>query len=114
MNAKEQPGDSKLHRIRMLRARQQREAGRGCLLALVLEGAALLAGLLWVLAVFLKLPRLSAAGLGAFVVFTLAALAAGVWLLIIGNLPGQRRLRRGDESARGGGDADSRPDKRVN
>lgn len=82
-----------------MRDRQRRQAARGCLLALVLEGAALLAGFLWVLAMFLELRRLAAAGLGAFVVFTVAALLAGAWLLIVGNLPTQRRLRREHEGA---------------
>ena len=109
-------------RIEALRAQQQRQAARGCLLVLVLEGAALLAAGLWVLAIFLELPRLKAAGFGAFVAFTLAALAAGAWLLILGNLPSQRRLRRaselgrtdGADAAPGNGGAGSGPDKGLN
>ena len=108
-------------RLEALRARQQRQTARGCLLALVLEGAALLAAGLWVLAMFLELPRLKAAGLGAFVVFTLAALMVGLWLLVAGNLPAQRRLRQDYERSAGRPgstvDADRRfdsgPDKRA-
>lgn len=90
-------------------------------MALVLEGAALLAAGLWVAAIFLELPRVKAAGFGAFVVFTLGAVAAGVVLLIMGNLPSQRRLRREHQqslhttepTARNGAGARSGPDKRA-
>lgn len=86
--------DQELQRIEDLRVRQQRAAGRGCLIALVLEGAALLAAVLWLVAVALDMPRLRLAAAGAFLVFTLACALAAVLLLIGGNLPSQRRLRR--------------------
>ena len=37
-------------RLEAQRARQRRDAARGCLIILVLEGAGLLAGALWVIA----------------------------------------------------------------
>ena len=96
-NGKQQPGD--LQQLSALRALQQREAARGCLLALVLEGSALLAALLWLATLALDLPRLRIAAAGAFLVFTLAAAVVGVILVVQGSRPGARRLRRDHEEA---------------
>src|SRR5690606_28749097 len=93
----EQPSD--VQRLEALRDRQRREAARGCLLAMVLEGAALLSVALWLVATALDLPRLARAGVGAFILFTLAAALVGVILLVQGNLPHHRRLRRDHEEA---------------
>jgi hypothetical protein len=88
-----------LQRLAALRAIQQREAARGCLLALVLEGGALLAALLWLATLALDTPRLRIAAAGAFLVFTLAAAVVGLLVVVQGNLPGSRRLRRDHEEA---------------
>ena len=88
-----------LHRLASLRALQQREAARGCLLALVLEGGAVLAVLLWLAGAGLEMPRLKLAAVGAFTVFTLAAAVVGIMILVQGNLPRQRRIRREHEEA---------------
>lgn len=92
------PADQELQRIESLRLRQQRSAARGCLIVMVLEGAALLAAILWLIATVLDMPRLRLAAAGAFLVFTLASALAAVLLLIGGNLPSQRRLRREAEA----------------
>ena len=83
-----------------LRQRQQREAARGCLLVLVLEGAAVLAVVLWLSALGLGMPRLRLWAGGAFLVFTLSAAVVGLMILVQGNLPSSRRLRRDYEEAR--------------
>ena len=93
--------DEELKRLEALRAVQQREMGRGCLLALVLDGAAMLAGVLWLIATFLEMPRLRLTAAGAFLVFTLATAVVILILLVQGNLPGQRRLRQEHERATG-------------
>ena len=93
MHPPSHPPALRLHELRALRARQQREAARGCLLALVLEGAALLGGLLWLVARLLEMSRLALTAAIAFAAFTLAALGVGLVLTIQGNLPQQRRLR---------------------
>lgn len=71
-----------------------RDSARGCLLALVLEGAAILAAVLWLICRLLGFPRLEMAAAIAFFAFTMAAIAVGLLLLILGNTPSQRRLRR--------------------
>ncbi len=96
----ERPNPEVQH-LEALRQRQRREAARGCLLAMVLEGAALLSVALWGVAIALDLPRLASAGVGAFVLFTLAAALVGLLLLVQGNLPRHRRLRREHEEAIG-------------
>ncbi len=88
-----------LTQLEALRALQKREAARGCLLALVFEGAALLAVGLWIIAAALEMPRLQTAALGGFIVFSFLALVMGLILLIQGNQPKQRRLRREHEAA---------------
>lgn len=97
-----------LQRLAALRALQQREAARGCLLALVLEGAAVLAVVLWLIGAGLAMPRLQLAAIASFAVFTLAAAGVGIVILVQGNLPGQRRIRREhEEAARRGERADT-------
>ena len=76
-----------------------RDSARGCLLALVLEGAAILAGVLWGISRLLDFPRLAFAAGIAFFAFTVAAMGVGLLLLILGNTPAQRRLRREAEAA---------------
>lgn len=71
-----------------------RDSARGCLLALVLEGAAILAGVLWGICALLDFPRLGLAAAIAFFAFTVAAVAVALLLVILGNTPAQRRLRR--------------------
>jgi hypothetical protein len=108
MSTGSQGSGEDLAMLTALRQRQQREAARGCLLVLVLEGAAILAVVLWLLAMGLGMPRLRLWAGGAFLVFTLAAAAAGLMLLVQGNLPGARRLRRDHaEASRRRQDADS-------
>lgn len=86
-----------------------RDAGRGCLLALVLEGAALLAVVLWVISWVFEFPRLRIAAMVAFAAFTLASAGVVLMMVILGNTPGQRRLRREAQAEAGGnpGDANS-------
>lgn len=83
--------------VEHFRRAQQIDAARGCLVAAVLEGAALLAGVLWLIAFFLDLPGLMLTGKLAFIVFTGAALVVGVLLLILGNTRRHRQLRRDAE-----------------
>lgn len=93
-----EPSDNlELKRLQTLRLRQQREAARGCLIVLVFEGASVLAVALWVLAVLLEMPRLQTAAVVAFLAFTVVSILLGVMLLVRGNFPGQRRLRRDHE-----------------
>ena len=94
-----EPVDEELKRLEALRAVQQREMGRGCLLALVLDSAAMLAAVLWLIATLLEMPRLRLTAAGAFLVFTLAAAVTVLMMMIQGNLPGQRRLRQEHERA---------------
>ena len=72
------------------RGARRRDNARGCLLALVFEGAALLAAAAWGVSRLLALPALSRTTGFAFLVFT--ALAAGVCLLLV--VTGNRRGRR--------------------
>lgn len=80
--------------IHVRRQQQLRDAGLGCLLALVFEGAAILAGVLWGISRLLGFERLAMSAAVAFFAFTVAALGAGLLLLILGNTRAQRRLRR--------------------
>ena len=75
------------------REMQLRDAGRGCLLALVLEGAAILSGVLWLITWMFSFHRLATAAAVAFFAFTIAAFAVGLLVAILGNTPAQRRLR---------------------
>lgn len=85
---------SDMEQLRQRRAQQQRDAARGCLLAGVLEGAALLAAVAWGIGTLLEVHWLHRTAAAGFIVFTLGALAVLLMLLILGNTPAQRRLRR--------------------
>ena len=87
-------------RAKMAAARemQRRDAARGCLLAAVLEGAALLAGLAWMLATAFDWRGLRTAALAAFLGFTAAAACVAAVMLVLGNRPAARRLRRDAEA----------------
>ena len=66
----------------------------GCLLALVLEGAALLAGLGWAIAALAEWrPGQRALGY-AFIAFTFAAAAVAGIVAVLGNTRRQREIRR--------------------
>jgi len=80
---------------------RQRDAATGCLLALVLEAAALLGGLLWLVGALAGLPAAARAGAFGFWAFTLAAAATGVALVIFGRDFGRRRRREQPRQPRG-------------
>ena len=58
---------------------RRRDAGRGCLLFLILDLAALLGGALFGLATLLEWRALRSAGAFAFIAFTIAAVLAAAW-----------------------------------
>ena len=75
-------------------ARQQKiDAARGCLVAIVLETAALLAGLLWLVTWWLEAPKWGRAAALSFFVFTAAAILIAGLVVVLGNLPKNRKLR---------------------
>ena len=93
--------DPTFRELARLRDRQRRDAARGCLLALVLQTAAVLAAVVWVVARSAGMGGLAQAGAFAFVAFTIAAVVAAVFLLVVQNLPRHRRLRaEADEAER--------------
>ena len=85
--------ESDPQKIHAARRQQKIDAARGCLVALVFELAALMAGVLWIIGHVTELQALATAGLFAFFAFTLAALVVGVVLLVVGNSRGERKLR---------------------
>jgi uncharacterized membrane protein len=90
--------DVTMRELRILRERQRREAARGCLLALVLEGAAVLAGVGWVLFRALGWPAGQRACEFAFLAFTISGVLVAFYLLIVQNLPKHRQLREEAEA----------------
>ncbi len=81
------------------REMQRRDSARGCLLVLVLEGAAVLGALVWGIGWLFELPALRSAGMFAFLAFTVAAVVVVGIVLFIGNTTRQRRLRKIDDPA---------------
>ena len=98
---------SEIDRLNAARELQRRDAARGCLLALVLEGAALLGGVAWLVALATATRWLQVGAATAFLGFTAAAAVVVAFMLVLGNRPAARRLRerhrqatlRQDESA---------------
>ena len=78
---------------------QQRTTARGCLLALVLDGAAFLGGALWLVGVATGSPSLRSAGAFAFFAFTAATAGVLLFLVITGNTRRQRQLREAAAAA---------------
>ena len=59
-------------------------AARGCLLAAVMETAALLGGGLWLAGAMLDWPRLRSAGQFAFAAFTIATIGVILAVVVLG------------------------------
>ena len=87
------PVPDELRRLEAARELQRRDAARGCLLALVLEGAALLGGLAWLVALATRTRWLRVGAATAFLGFTAAAAAVIILMILLGNRPAARRLR---------------------
>ncbi|MEM1013367.1 MAG: hypothetical protein AAGI46_14240 [Planctomycetota bacterium] len=80
------------------RLAQRRDFARGCLLALILEGAALLAAVGWVIAVAAGWLEAGRALGFAFAVFTGAAAVVAFVIVVMGNTRKQRAIRDATES----------------